>query len=926
MLIAPHQFYGPNYLVIQPFLMVCGALFFSLGVALITTAALRPQQWLCILVHIAAGTGFGLLAFSLFQVGSWTGFANYTVWTTGMVLAPWLERFRAERSTATRAVDMFVVVTALSAMTNGAIMFLHTTHYTFVTYARVQEYLSMFGLLFSLSGLLLLVTQLKSDVPRWLIWLAHLATATVFWTWMSLTSVSARAWTGVIFYGGSGLLLVLLPWVAHRIYAVDPRSLRTRLALLLGLIAGLPLVIATAIISHHEEETATQQALREVHGVAHTLARDIADFMTLQQFSVRTLAAQPGVLELTPEAQQGLLQAVSTNDQHAHTTAIVDVMGNVVARSDDGPLSNIARLPLFQQTLSTNADAFMVMISPSTGYPVVALTSPLRGVRGEFAGLVALTVDMTRLDALLAPDNGSHGTRVYLVDSGGRLLAHANDPEVTTFTDLSLLPGVVAVRQNQGTAQAFTYGLPGAKQLVGFARVPNLPWGVVVEQSRAALLAPSRAGRDLAFGLLLLGIAGAVTFGLLASRTLISPLGMLARATRAFANGQEDAPVPQSQLSEVAHLTSAFSEMRDRLVTRTAERAKAEEALRESEEHLKAIFSQVTVGIAQVDLAGRYLMVNDRYCAIVGRSRDELLTLRMQDITYPEDLQLNVPLFEEITKGGQSFTLEKRYVRPDGQHVWVNNSVALLRNRQGQPQSVVAVTLDITQMRAAEEERRRAELQHAIAENTERERRRLGRELHDGIRQQLVGIRMLSANLQKKLAAKNLPEANLMADFTELVSDANMQVRELINGLVPVHIDAEHLVPALQRAAANIEQWYGIPCQVYQNGPVRVDKSQAANQLFHIAQEALANAAKYSKATEINLFVTMTDDILALQVCDNGTGLPEDFDKRGGMGFTNMRYRAELIGAQLQVASEPDKGTTIVCTLSERRSPFLTQY
>ena len=126
-------------------------------------------------------------------------------------------------------------------------------------------------------------------------------------------------------------------------------------------------------------------------------------------------------------------------------------------------------------------------------------------------------------------------------------------------------------------------------------------------------------------------------------------------------------------------------------------RRRAEQALVEREAHLAAIFGQAAAGFAEVDLEGRFVRVNDRYCELVGRSRTELLGgTRMQDITHPEDLNATILLFRRALETGEPYEIEKRYVHPDGTVVWVNNSVTCIRDAAGRPQSVLAVSVDVT--------------------------------------------------------------------------------------------------------------------------------------------------------------------------------------------------------------------------------------
>jgi len=104
----------------------------------------------------------------------------------------------------------------------------------------------------------------------------------------------------------------------------------------------------------------------------------------------------------------------------------------------------------------------------------------------------------------------------------------------------------------------------------------------------------------------------------------------------------------------------------------------AQRALEEREQRLSAYVNQTAAGFAEVDASGLFTRVNDRFCEITGYTRDELLGRTMQSITHPDDLVRNVPLFEAAVARGTPYVLEKRYVRPDGSVVWVNNSVSVV--------------------------------------------------------------------------------------------------------------------------------------------------------------------------------------------------------------------------------------------------------
>lgn len=131
-------------------------------------------------------------------------------------------------------------------------------------------------------------------------------------------------------------------------------------------------------------------------------------------------------------------------------------------------------------------------------------------------------------------------------------------------------------------------------------------------------------------------------------------------------------------------------------------RKQAEEALRESEERFRAIVNQATAGIAQCNMSGQFILVNQKYCEITGYSREELLHKRMQGMTHPDDLPHNMELYQRLASEGIDFTIEKRYIRKDGSEVWVSNSVSPVRDAFGQVQSAVAVVVDISDRKRAE--------------------------------------------------------------------------------------------------------------------------------------------------------------------------------------------------------------------------------
>jgi PAS domain S-box-containing protein len=158
--------------------------------------------------------------------------------------------------------------------------------------------------------------------------------------------------------------------------------------------------------------------------------------------------------------------------------------------------------------------------------------------------------------------------------------------------------------------------------------------------------------------------------------------------------------------NRVAQRTVELSQANQRLLQEVAQRERAEVALRESEHRFHAIFDQAAIGVSQLSVDGRWMLVNQRLCDIVGYSREELYERTFQDITHPDDVADSVSLVERLLRGElPTYTTEKRYVRKDGAIVWVNLTASLVRDAAGQPPYGIAVIEDIT-----ERKRREAEL------------------------------------------------------------------------------------------------------------------------------------------------------------------------------------------------------------------------
>jgi len=208
----------------------------------------------------------------------------------------------------------------------------------------------------------------------------------------------------------------------------------------------------------------------------------------------------------------------------------------------------------------------------------------------------------------------------------------------------------------------------------------------------------------------------------------------------------------------------------------------------------------------------------------------------------------------------------------------------------------------------------RETLEAEILKSSEREQERIGRDLHDGLCQLLVGAKFHSVYLQK-ISRDQIPEVEREAKALEtLLNQAIEQARNLARGLNPVHVTPAGLVAALQQLAADVESAHGVHCFAQFLKPVEICDHHTTYHLYRIAQEAVQNATKHARARNISLALTRSDHRLRLIIKDDGVGLPR-VPRKTGMGLNNMRTRARIIGGRLEIRRRRLGGTVVSCEL-----------
>jgi two-component system CheB/CheR fusion protein len=235
----------------------------------------------------------------------------------------------------------------------------------------------------------------------------------------------------------------------------------------------------------------------------------------------------------------------------------------------------------------------------------------------------------------------------------------------------------------------------------------------------------------------------------------------------------------------------------------------------------------------------------------------------------------------------------------NGTRVDVALTISAVTDAAGHSSGLCAIFTDI---------RPRKELEAQMAELLERERQRVGRELHDTLGQQLTAVGMLVSSLKSQAARGEEGSASLVR-LEQTVEESKVQLRSIIAGVFPVTVDPERLTWALRDLAHETTRLYGLTCSFEEEGPGPVaEDGFVATQLYLIAREAVHNAVRHAQARELAIRLE-TGAGTRLSVSDDGQGMPENVDRMATMGLRIMRYRSGVIGGRLRIEPRPGGGT-----------------
>jgi signal transduction histidine kinase len=349
------------------------------------------------------------------------------------------------------------------------------------------------------------------------------------------------------------------------------------------------------------------------------------------------------------------------------------------------------------------------------------------------------------------------------------------------------------------------------------------------------------------------------------------------------------------------------------LTSEVRARQQTEAALREQDSILRSILDSMGDGVVVIGGNGRVLAFNPAAEKLLGGNPlggDALQWVKeveshLLDGVTTETEKSN-PLRLAVA-GRLSGNHEISLHRADEEETKLLDLTALpLVARQGKAAGVVMVIADQTARRT---------LEKRIAEASEREQRRIGQDLHDGVCQHLVGVAFAAGSLQSTLESRALDaDAAAAGEIASLINEAISEARNLAHGLYPAGLE-EGIEIALRTLASTTQERTGIVCTArIANGNAVVDSVSSVH-LYRIAQECVSNACRHGEAETITISLEHQSGHLQLVVADDGKGMDTSSTANCGIGLNLMRHRASLMGGTLEIESHAGQGARIICNL-----------
>jgi PAS domain S-box-containing protein len=345
----------------------------------------------------------------------------------------------------------------------------------------------------------------------------------------------------------------------------------------------------------------------------------------------------------------------------------------------------------------------------------------------------------------------------------------------------------------------------------------------------------------------------------------------------------------------------------------TQQKAQAE-ALRESEERFRHLATNAPVGIFLTDLQPNCLFVNERWCEMSGLSSELALGDGWKVAVHPDDQQRIFLAWTDAVRQGKQYIDEGRFLKPNGEIVWIEIAAAPYSNLEGKPVSYIGTTVDITErIEAMATITAEQNLLQQSIDLQDHERMLIAYDIHDGLIQYATGALLHLLGYQSTVASPGNTE--LLDNAIKALRQTVAEGRRVMNGIRTPVLD-EHGVTAaieefvLEKRTENTEIEFIPPKK--EIGRFSAEREIA---IYRMAQEAVNNALKHSQSSKIRVTLEQFNNCIQLTVKDWGVGIAQKNPSRGVHGLLGIKERVRLLNGTFQLDSSPGQGTRITIEL-----------
>ena len=375
--------------------------------------------------------------------------------------------------------------------------------------------------------------------------------------------------------------------------------------------------------------------------------------------------------------------------------------------------------------------------------------------------------------------------------------------------------------------------------------------------------------------------------------------------------------------------------------------------LSESERWFMEVLEESPHALYRTDYrTNQFDYVSKGFANALGMTRDEILGMPYTEFAqrvHPEDL---IKISQDLEKlfaknSGKRFTYygEFRFKQKNGKYIWLDDTFTVIPGEDGQYSYQVGFGAVIEERkhlqealkqakenleekvkkRTTELERanqklqammiQRQELEKKLLEISERERRFIGRELHDGLCQQIVGVTCMFEAIRSRLAAKKISEESEFIMMRDFLQDSVNQLRTLSRGLCPLSIEPGAVGAALETLASQTSVLYKIDCEFTGNTNLKINDLDTALHLFRISQEAIQNGIRHGNARKIfidltsdnkNICLTIENDGKTLGICEQPNRQKSKTEAGSGLGLKLIDYRVDLLGGTWEIGNKKE--------------------